>query len=82
MIFTTGGVDVSVVVAEDLTMTYRVPVRAGGLAAALASGVLSFAWQEWPYKLGLLAAVLVGVAVGMVLTMIDAKPRLKKERAR
>jgi ABC-2 type transport system ATP-binding protein len=32
-------VGVSVVVAEDLTMTYRVPVRAGGLAAALASVV-------------------------------------------
>jgi ABC-type uncharacterized transport system ATPase subunit len=29
----------SVVVAEDLTMTYRVPVRAGGLAAALVSVV-------------------------------------------
>ncbi|GAA0904462.1 ATP-binding cassette domain-containing protein [Virgisporangium ochraceum] len=29
----------SVVVAQDLTMTYRVPVRAGGLAAALASVV-------------------------------------------
>jgi ABC-type uncharacterized transport system ATPase subunit len=30
---------VAVVVAEDLTMRYRVPVRAGGLAAALASVV-------------------------------------------
>jgi ABC-2 type transport system ATP-binding protein len=30
---------VSVVVAEELTMTYRVPVRAGGLAAALTSVV-------------------------------------------
>jgi ABC-type uncharacterized transport system ATPase subunit len=30
---------VAVVVAEDLTMTYRVPVRAAGLAAALASVV-------------------------------------------
>ena len=37
------------------------------VAAALAAGVLSFAWQGWPYKLGLLAAVFVGVAVGMVL---------------
>ena len=36
------------------------------VAAALAAGVLSFAWQGWPYKLGLLAAVFVGVAVGMV----------------
>ena len=29
----------AVVVAEDLTMRYRVPVRTGGLAAALASVV-------------------------------------------
>jgi membrane protein implicated in regulation of membrane protease activity len=39
------------------------------VAAALAAGVLSFAWNDWPYKLGLLAAVMVGVAVGMLLTM-------------
>ncbi|MEA3111532.1 MAG: hypothetical protein QOG58_1331, partial [Caballeronia sp.] len=39
------------------------------VAAALAAGVLSFAWNDWPYKLGLLAAVVVGVAVGMLLTM-------------
>jgi predicted branched-subunit amino acid permease len=32
-------------------------------------GVLSFAWNDWPYKLGLLAAVVVGVAVGMLLSM-------------
>src|SRR3954468_3281126 len=34
-----GGGGVAVVVAKDLTMRYRVPVRAGGLAAALASVV-------------------------------------------
>jgi 4-azaleucine resistance transporter AzlC len=38
------------------------------VAAALTAGVLSFAWREWPYKLGLLAAVMAGVAVGMLLT--------------
>jgi 4-azaleucine resistance transporter AzlC len=45
------------------------------VAAAFAAGVLSFAWQGWPYKLGLLAAVLVGVAVGMVVTMMENRPR-------
>jgi 4-azaleucine resistance transporter AzlC len=39
------------------------------VAAAMAAGVLSFAWNDWPYKLGLLAAVAVGVAVGMLLSM-------------
>ena len=48
------------------------------VAAALAAGVLSFAWQGWPYKLGLLAAVFVGVAVGMVLTAIESRPRTQE----
>jgi 4-azaleucine resistance transporter AzlC len=43
------------------------------IAAALAAGVLSFAWQGWPYKLGLLAAVLVGVATGMAVSMLDRR---------
>jgi predicted branched-subunit amino acid permease len=47
------------------------------VAAALASGVLSFAWQGWPYKLGLLAAVFVGVAVGMLLTLMENRPQAK-----
>jgi 4-azaleucine resistance transporter AzlC len=47
------------------------------VAAALASGVLSFAWQGWPYKLGLLAAVFVGVAVGMALTLMENRPQAK-----
>lgn len=48
------------------------------VAASLAAGVLSFAWQGWPYKLGLLAAVLAGVAVGMILTMIETRPRTQE----
>jgi 4-azaleucine resistance transporter AzlC len=48
------------------------------VAAALASGVLAFAWQGWPYKLGLLAAVLVGVVIGMLVTMAEGKHRLKE----
>jgi 4-azaleucine resistance transporter AzlC len=39
------------------------------IAAALTAGVLSFAWRGWPYKLGLLSAVIAGVAMGMVLTL-------------
>jgi hypothetical protein len=38
------------------------------LAAAVTAGALAFFWQAWPYKLGLLGAVLVGVAVGVVLS--------------
>ncbi len=38
------------------------------LAAALSAGALAYAWQDWPYKLGLLAAVLCGIGVGLVLS--------------
>ncbi|SDD54111.1 4-azaleucine resistance probable transporter AzlC [Paraburkholderia lycopersici] len=38
------------------------------LAAAFTAGVLAFLWQGWPYKLGLLGAVLAGVVVGVVLS--------------
>jgi 4-azaleucine resistance transporter AzlC len=47
------------------------------IAAALAAGVLAFAWQDWPYKLGLLAAVVAGVAVGMVVTALEAHSRTR-----
>jgi 4-azaleucine resistance transporter AzlC len=38
------------------------------VAAAVTAGALAFFWQAWPYKLGLLAAVFVGVAVGVMLS--------------
>jgi predicted branched-subunit amino acid permease len=38
------------------------------LAAAATAGALAFFWQGWPYKLGLLGAVLAGVVVGVVLS--------------
>jgi 4-azaleucine resistance transporter AzlC len=34
------------------------------IAAAVAAGTLAFFCRDWPYQLGLMAAVLVGVAVG------------------
>jgi predicted branched-subunit amino acid permease len=38
-------------------------------AAAITAGVLAFCWRGLPYQLGLLAAVLAGVAVGTGLTV-------------
>jgi len=35
------------------------------LAAAIAAGLLAYLWQDLPYKLGLLAATMAGVAVGL-----------------
>jgi 4-azaleucine resistance transporter AzlC len=48
------------------------------LAAAVTAGALAFFWQGWPYKLGLLGAVLAGVAVGVALTR-PTKPRASTE---
>lgn len=42
--------------------------RAPHLAAALAAGAMAYALKDLPYKLGLLGAVVAGVAVGMLLT--------------
>ncbi|RQH10113.1 AzlC family ABC transporter permease [Paraburkholderia dinghuensis] len=39
------------------------------IAAAVTAGTLAFFWQGWPYKLGLLGAVLAGVAVGVALSL-------------
>jgi 4-azaleucine resistance transporter AzlC len=38
-------------------------------AAALTAGVLAYCWRDLPYQLGLLAAVLAGVAVGTALSI-------------
>lgn len=37
------------------------------LAAALSAGALAFFWKDWPYKLGLMAAVAAGIAIGMLM---------------
>jgi predicted branched-subunit amino acid permease len=47
------------------------------LGAALAAGSVAYALKDLPFKLGLMAAVVVGVGVGMWLTRrrarVDAK---------
>ena len=39
------------------------------LAAALAAGAVAVAAASWPYKLGLMAAALTGIVVGLFLDM-------------
>jgi 4-azaleucine resistance transporter AzlC len=43
------------------------------LAAAATAGALAFFWQAWPFKLGLLAAVFAGVALGVILSWLQAR---------
>ena len=38
-----------------------------------AAGALAYLWRDLPYNLGLLAAVFVGVAVGMALLRLRAR---------
>ena len=48
------------------------------IAAAVTAGALAFFWQGWPYKLGLLGAVIAGVAIGVALS----RPEMQRERQR
>jgi predicted branched-subunit amino acid permease len=50
-------------------------------AAALAAGIFAYVLKDLPYKLGLLSAVLVGVAVGIALTHWREGSRLKQGRS-
>jgi branched chain amino acid efflux pump len=52
------------------------------LAAAVTAGALAFFWQAWPYKLGLLAAVFAGVAVGVLLSRRGEARRTTAEASR
>ncbi len=49
------------------------------LAAAAAAGALAYLWRDLPYNLGLLAAVLAGVVVGMALSRLRARGRAAQE---
>jgi 4-azaleucine resistance transporter AzlC len=42
------------------------------IAAAITAGALAYFFQAWPYKLGLLAAVAAGIAVGIALSLSGA----------
>jgi 4-azaleucine resistance transporter AzlC len=53
--------------------------RAPHLAAALAAGASAYLLKDLPYKLGLLAAILIGVGVGMALTRWRARSGLAVE---
>ncbi|MFC3107601.1 AzlC family ABC transporter permease [Undibacterium arcticum] len=48
------------------------------LSAALAAGLCAYLWQGLPYKLGLLSAALVGIAVGLTLSYWVAHHRTAK----
>ena len=64
-------------------ITIVVPLLASlpRLAAAVAAGALAHLWHDLPYNLGLLAAVLVGIVVGMALARLRAGSRAAQEDA-
>jgi branched chain amino acid efflux pump len=64
-------------------ITIVVPLLANlpRLAAALAAGALAYLWRDLPYNLGLLAAVLAGVVVGMALACLRARSEAAQEDA-
>ena len=44
----------------------------GGNLEGIRAGALAYFFQAWPYKLGLLAAVAAGIAVGIALSLSGA----------
>jgi len=67
----TLGLDFAMVVTF-ITIVVPQLARVPHLAAALAAGSTAYALKDLPFKLGLMAAVVVGVAVGVCLTRLHA----------
>jgi hypothetical protein len=42
------------------------------VAAALAAGIVAVAAAAWPYKLGLMAAAMSGIVVGLLVEAVQA----------
>lgn len=61
-----------------IALVFPALVDRPAVAAALTAGIVGVIGAGWPYKLGLVAAALVGIAVG---TWLDAKPRARQPRA-
>ena len=63
----TLGLDFAMVVTF-ISIVVPQLLRLPHLAAALAAGSVAYGLNDLPFKLGLLAAIVVGVAIGMLLT--------------
>jgi 4-azaleucine resistance transporter AzlC len=61
------------IVATFITIVVPLLANLPRLAAALAAGALAYVWRDLPYNLGLLAAVLVGIVVGMAFARVRAR---------
>jgi 4-azaleucine resistance transporter AzlC len=68
----TLGLDFAMVVTFIAIVVPQL-ARLPHLGAALAAGAVAYALKDLPFKLGLMAAVVVGVGVGMWLTRLRAR---------
>ena len=68
----TMGLDFAMVVTFIAIVVPQL-ARLPHLAAALAAGSAAYLLKDLPYKLGLLAAVSIGVGVGLLLTRLRAR---------
>lgn len=75
----TLGLDFAMVatfIAIVVPQLFRIPQ----FAAAVAAGVFAWFLRDLPYKLGLLAAILAGVAVGLALSHWQALNRAARSK--
>jgi len=76
----TLGLDFAMVVTFIAIVVPQL-ARVPHLGAALAAGGVAYALKDLPFKLGLMAAVVLGVGVGMGLTRLRARDEAKRAAA-
>lgn len=73
----TLGLDFAMVatfIAIIVPQVFRLP----HLGAALVAGLFGYLLKDWPYKLGLLAAIAAGIGIGLLASHALARHRLKR----
>jgi 4-azaleucine resistance transporter AzlC len=76
----TLGLDFAMVVTFIAIVVPQL-TRLPHFSAAVAAGSVAYMLKDWPYKLGLMVAIMVGVGVGMLLTRLRARATTERNTA-
>lgn len=73
----TLGLDFAMVVTFIAIVVPQL-TRLPNFAAAVAAGSFAYLLKDWPYKLGLLIAISIGVGLGVLLTRLHTRAKTKR----
>ena len=73
----TLGLDFAMVVTFIAIVVPQL-TRLPNFAAAVAAGSFAYLLKDWPYKLGLLIAISIGVGLGVLLTRLHNRAKTKR----